>query len=341
MYHVIGEDYTATDLSKIPRNATIVRCDCTNITSLKGCPETVVELDVSRTQIENVNGVPKGIQKLVCNNCKKLKSISLPIGINSLQLQRTNLTKIPFLPNLKHLNVSGSKITSMPKPIGVNYLIFDYLDFSNTDITNDELATLPSSLSINLTGCNSLTSLINCPDTKTLSCTMAKNITLEGLPSTVSELYCGGTPNIKASDLPDSIKKLRIYRGNIKSLSEIPRSIVDLELGNTELKNFLGAPKNLKKFEYSGDIQNFFGLPEGLEVVKVIYGSIKTFLGLPKTVKQVFIIEADIRNSVVNCLILRDLPDFFRTDDAEKAGLVRPKATSLFRAKLELRVPVL
>ncbi len=336
MYYQIDDDYKAFDLSLVPRDATMIRCNKRSLNSLKGCPRKTEDLDVASTSISSLDGISSNVKKLNCDYCRELTNISkLPEKLIYLRLSSCPIDSLPKMPNISILDVGGTKIRRLPN-LDINQKM-ESLDLGYLKIDNSDLATFPRVVEhLNIQSCPNLTSFKGCPQAKSIHCLGNSNITsFDGFPSTVVDISLGEMPNINLLDLPTHVKKLKLYRHTATSMLDIPTHIEELELSDTRLVNFHNASKNLKKLEYSGFIKNAYGLPQTLNKLHVTYGTIQTLMGLP-SVSELFVYETNIRSNVVNCLTFGKIHGFFDRYEIKHGKIYKVKSESIFRAKLEL-----
>jgi len=152
---------------------------CRDLTSLKGLPKGLKELDCNLTDITSLEGLPEGLEWLSCWGTKITSLKGLPKTVKKLSCWKTRITSLKGLPKgLKELDCSHTNINSfewVPKGL-------DEIDFSVTPITS-------------LKGLKEGLKVFRCIGTDVTS--------LEGCPKSVEKIDCRKCGNIKY--IPDYI----------------------------------------------------------------------------------------------------------------------------------------
>ena len=110
------EDFTELPEKLATLTVRTLRLDyCRNLTSLKGLPKGLENLNCSSTAITSLEGLSEGLKRLDCSHCYELTSLKgLPEGLTRLDCRRTAITSLEGLPkSLKILECQDTDITSL------------------------------------------------------------------------------------------------------------------------------------------------------------------------------------------------------------------------------------
>ncbi len=193
---------TVTSLKGLPEGILELNIDNSEIESLKYCPQSVVSLDCGYTRITSFKGISKSCKKLICKALKLEDFQYLPDGIETIDATFCNVSSLKGMPDtVTELAISNAKelesLQHLPKGL-------IKLDCEGSGIQS--LEGIPRSLEyLNCSQCNNLSTLEGIPKNSRLKevlCNRCLHLeSLAGLPATVKILDCRWSsrlrPNIK------------------------------------------------------------------------------------------------------------------------------------------------
>lgn len=215
-------------------------------------------LDYSERNICKLPKLPRYLEVLLCNNCLITElPESLPLGLEFLNCQVNQLTKLPKLPkSLKKLYCYDNQIKKIDiLPENLEELV----------CCDNKLTELPSPLPLNLEllycGGNKLTELPDLPATLIeLDCQYNNLTKIPNLPFYLTELDCGGNQLTKLPRLPINLKILECFDNNLTKLPKLPPNLELLyAFGNDNLTELPFLPESLRYIDFAvkGNIPNF------------------------------------------------------------------------------------
>jgi len=218
---------------------------------------------------------------------------SLPFDVTEIELKNKDLTYIPDLSkftNLKILNVSFNKITTLPPPPYLPDTLEDFNLYQNNLTTIHEL---PCNLK-KFCCChnNNLKTLSRLPNKLEFLCLYYNDLTcLPCFPDSLKTLYiCYNDKLTSISSLPNNLEIFYCY--NNKTLSSLPSSLpINLkkfDCSNCDLSLVPTLPNNLELFFCNNNKLTFlYNLPNNIELLRFMNNNISYVSNLPDKLKQI------------------------------------------------------
>jgi Leucine-rich repeat (LRR) protein len=208
--------------------------------------------------------------------------------VRELNLSFKYLTELPDLSlytNLKKLDCSYNKLTSLPNNLPKSLQI---LYFYSNQITS--LDNLPPNLKeLDCSG-NQITSLNNLPASiEGLDCSNNQITSLDNLPVSLKKLICLNNQITSLDNLPASLQQLDCLNNQITSLDKLPASLELFNCENNQIKSLNNFPATLEKLDCSNNqITSLDNLPVNLKELECSNNKITSLDNLPTNIKGLF-----------------------------------------------------
>jgi len=241
-----------TEIPILPPSLNILDLSVTLITEINTTlPSTLLELNISNTQVDTLPNLPEIIQNLyltdtnisilpqLFNNLKILyidgtliSSLpSLPIYLQELNISRTIISSLPLLPSsLLILDISSTLIST------ISYLPPNLLQLNVSETSISSLPSLPIKLQLLNFSSTNMTSVPTLPSSLLYLYFSNNNInTIPTLPNSLLEIDISNTGITIINSLPTSLQILTIANTNITSLPQLPSTLFSLDVTNCRI----------------------------------------------------------------------------------------------------------
>ena len=203
------------------------------------------------SEIENII-LPSSIKKTKLE-WNKISSITLPDGIEDVNLNGNKIKNIVIPSSVKNLYLENSDITDITLPEGIEKVNLNYNNLSNLNV--------PSSVK-NLSAKNNKISNIELPNGIIgvyLDDNKIKNIVI---PNSVKGISLKNN-NITDIDLPEGVEEVYLFRNKLTSLV-IPSSVKKLYAGENNISNDIVVPEGVKELNLGKNKISNIVLPSSL-----------------------------------------------------------------------------
>lgn len=242
-----------TNLPDLSQQSSCVNLSLWNnmLTSLSAnqLPPNLLILDVSsNTSLTTIAPLPLTLYSFKAGNCPNLTVPFLHTGLELIDLQNSNLTSIPTLPNT-----------------------VETLFLSNNPLTNIPLGSLPNSVKdLAIGNCNLSQLPVLPPNLDYLSCIQNNISSISNLPSSLTKLFASNNPSLTTvTNLPDSMvnvylencaisfidsfptfcsSALKLSNNNLTSIPNFPQNVFDIRLDNNNITTVPPFPSTLTIF---------------------------------------------------------------------------------------------
>ena len=221
-------------------------------------------IDSGHSEIENII-LPSSIKKIKLE-WNKISSITLPNGIEDVNLNGNKIKNIVIPSSVKKLNLENSDITDITLPEGIEKVNLRYNNLSNLNV--------PSSV-------------------KYLSATNNKISNIE-LPNGIIGVYLDDN-KIKNIVIPSSVKGISLENNNITDI-DLPEGVENVYLSKNKLTSLV-IPSSVKKL-YAGEnnISNDIVVPEGVKELNLGKNKISNIVLPSSLIGDVILSENNISN---------------------------------------------
>lgn len=220
---------------------------------------------------------------LVAENLTSLLFSYLPNNLTVIDITSSNITEIPFIPNLKKLYCGGNYIKKINLPEGL-----EVLDISNNPI--NEIIFPDSLLELNSIQCPILKYVLP-SNLKKFSAGFWRSEYPETLPEGLIELQLSYIMNFNIIKFPITLKRIHLAGRSglapaacisLKSIPELPDGLINLTLFEMFLENAPEIPATVESLTMVGNnFKKIYKLPKSLAYLDLRYNNYLGLIDIP------------------------------------------------------------
>ena len=187
----------------------------------------------------------------------EIENIILPSSIKKISLEWNKISSITLPNGIESVNLNGNKIKNLVIPSSVKYLNFNLSDITSID--------LPEGIVSVDVSCNKLTSL-NVPSSVKYLYAYSNKISNIILPNGIKNVSLNDN-KLESIDLPEGVEFVQLSNNKLTSLV-IPSSVKELYAWNNNISNDIIVPNGIEKLFLNNNKISKIILSESSEYLK-------------------------------------------------------------------------